>query len=395
MNEASNDLQQARSRICDMMLVASAALAIPAASASLYRSLASGWLWTMGVHLGAAALIMIFFIFRKSIPYTLRAGTLIFIFLFIGLAGFWQLGMVAGANPMLLVAPILATVLFGKRLGIWLTIATVGMMIITAYSFVYGGRVLQIEFNLYGTFLPSWIAYLLVAILAIATSIAAVSMSNRHLESALTQSRQSQNELADLNRDLERRIHQRTLELDTAKQKAELQARTDVLTGLNNRRAFFENAGMIDAQSRRYKHVYVVAMIDIDHFKLVNDTWGHEAGDSALQTVGRIISGMLRESDIIARIGGEEFAVILPETSAEDGAALAERLRMAIEGTIFPTSNSEIKITISVGIASLDDLGDSLEKVVANSDAAMYLAKKAGRNRIEIHQDQSRAPLGV
>ena len=388
MNEASNDLQQARSRICDMMFVASAVLAIPTASASLYRSLAIGWIWTMGVHLTAAALILIFFIFRKSIPYTLRAGTIIFIFLFIGMASFWQFGMVAGANPMLLVAPIFATILFGKRLGIWFAIAVFSMMVLTAYSFIYGGRTFQIEFDMYGTFLPSWITYLLTTVLAVATSIAAISISNRHLESSLALSRQSQNELANLNRDLEKLIFQRTLELDTAKQKAERQARTDVLTGLNNRRAFFENAEMIDAQSRRYKHVYVVAMIDIDHFKLVNDTWGHEAGDIALQTVGRVISGMLRESDVIGRIGGEEFAVILPETTAGEGAALAERLRVAIEETMFPTSHSEIKITISVGIASLDDQSYSLEKVVANSDAAMYLAKKSGRNRIETHQGQ-------
>ena len=341
----------------------------------------------MGIHITGAALILILFIFRKSIPYTLRAGTGVFIFLFIGLAGFWQFCMIAGANPMLLVAPILATVLFGKRLGIWFAVAAVGVMIVTAYSFVYGGRVMQLDFNIYGTFLPSWIAYLMAAVLAVATSIAAISMSNRHLESSLAQSRQSQNELASLNRDLEKLIFQRTLELDIARQKAERQARTDVLTGLNNRRAFFEIAEMVDAQSRRYNRSYVIAMIDIDHFKLVNDTWGHEVGNIALKTVAQVILGMLRESDVIGRIGGEEFAIILPETSTAEGAALAERLRLAIERTTFPATNSKNNVTISIGIASLDDQADSLEKVVVNSDVAMYQAKKAGRNKVEIHQE--------
>jgi len=385
IDESNDDLLQVRARICNMVLVASAALAIPTVSASLYRSLTNGWLWEMAVHLSATALILILFIFRKSIPYTLRAGTIVFTYLFVGLTGFWKFGMVAGANPMLLVAPVLATVLFGKRLGIWVAVVMVGTMAITAYGFVYGGRVFELEFSLYGTFLPSWIAYLMVTVLTVATSIAAISMSNRHLESSLIQSRKSQNELSNLNRDLEKLILQRTLELDTARQKAERQARTDVLTGLNNRRAFFESAEMIDAQSRRYHRTYVIVMIDIDHFKSINDTWGHEVGNIALKTVGRVISGMLRESDVIGRIGGEEFAIILPETPIKEGAALAERLREKIERTLIPSSKNKINVTISIGIASLDDRTDSLKKVVGNSDAAMYLAKKAGRNRVEIH----------
>lgn len=395
MNDTSEDLRHVRSRICDMMLAASAVVVIPALAASLYRITNIGWQWSMAAHIAAAVLICGFFLFRKSIPYTLRAGTIVFIFLFVGMVGFWELGMVAGANPLLLVAPVLATVLFGKRLGIWFTVAMVSMMLLTAYSFVFGGRVFHIDFDLHDTYLPAWATYLLGVIMAVATSVAAISMSNHHLSSALVQSRRSQDELTALNLDLESQVAQRTAQLEAAKQEAERQARTDVLTGLNNRRAFFEHADVIDAQSRRYDHAYVVAMIDIDHFKAVNDTWGHEAGNMTLQTVGQVISGMLRETDVIGRIGGEEFAMILPETAVREGTSLAERLREAIESTVIETPQGPINVTISIGIAALDTHSETLERVVANADAAMYLAKNAGRNRVEVHLGPTRATLGA
>lgn len=395
LDEACEDLQQVRSRICDMMLTASAALVVPAVSASLYRSVNIGWRWEMALHVVAAALIILLWVFRKSVPYTVRAGSIVSVFLFVGLSGFWAFGMVAGANPLLLMAPVLATVLFGKRLGISFAIAIVFMMIITAHSFIYGGRVFEINFNISGTFLPAWIAYTLVVILAVATSIAAISMSNRHLARALTNSKNSQKELAHLNRDLENQVFARTLELEAAKLKAERQARTDVLTGLNNRRAFFEYAEAIDAQSRRYNHAYVLAIIDIDHFKLVNDTWGHEAGDDALKIVAKIISRALRETDIIGRIGGEEFAIILPETTPEKGMALVERLREAIEEAVIQSPKGDIRVTISIGVAALGDLNCALEKIVTDADAALYQAKREGRNRTVVHQERSKASIGA
>jgi len=394
-SETSEDLQQVRSRICDMMLAASAALVVPAASASLYRSVNIGWRSDMTLHVAATALILLLWVFRKSVPYTVRASSIVSIFLFIGLFGFWTFGMIAGANPMLLMAPVLATVLFGKRLGISFAIAIVIIMILTAYSFVYGGRVFEINLNISDTFLPSWIAYTLTVILATATSIAAISMSNRHLAEALITSKNSQEKLAYLNRDLENQVFARTLELEAAKLNAERQARTDVLTGLNNRRAFFEYAEAIDAQSRRYNHAYVLAIIDIDHFKAVNDTWGHEAGDEVLKIVANIFSSALRETDIIGRIGGEEFAVILPETTVAAGVPLVERLREMIEEAVIQTPIGDVRVTISVGVSALGDLNCALEKIVTDADAALYQAKHEGRNRTVVHQERSKAAIGA
>jgi len=175
------------------------------------------------------------------------------------------------------------------------------------------------------------------------------------------------------------------LEAEKAKHAAERQARTDVLTGLNNRLAFFEYAKVIDGQARRYDHPYVFAMIDIDHFKSINDTWGHKAGDTALETVSSVISKTLRETDILGRIGGEEFAVMLPETVIQDGELLAERVRLAIEETAIQTLKGEIKLTVSIGIAELDEPDEPLEKVVANADTALYQAKNGGRNKVECY----------
>jgi len=384
-----DDLRHVRSRICSIMLFATAILALPATSASVYRSVSIGWQWEMGLHIATTTFIWVILIFRKSIPYTVRAGSLVFLFLLIGLVGFWNLGMIAGANPLLLLSPVLATVLFGKRLGIPFAIAMLLMMIVTAYSFILGDRILEIDANASAPYLPAWITYLLTVILAVATSIAAISMSNHHLTAALTKSRNSQIELESLNKDLENQVSLRTLELENSKKKAEQQARTDVLTGLNNRRAFFEYAELIDAQSRRYKHTYMIAMIDIDHFKQINDTFGHKTGDAALVIVANAIAQALRETDIIGRIGGEEFSVIMPETALEDGLLLAERLRKSIEQTVIQTPKGDTNLTISIGIAVHDDQNLSLEKVMANSDAALYSAKNAGRNKIQCFQESS------
>ena len=183
MSEASDDLQQVRSRICDLVLAAFAVFAIPAVTASVSRSVNIGWQWFMSGHIAAAVFIGFLLIFRKSLPYNVRAGSIVSIFLFFGLAGFWEFGMIAGANPLLLIAPVLATVLFGKRLGMAFAAAIVLTMVVTAYSFVYGGRVFKIDFDLYAPFIPAWITYMLTVVLAIATAIAAISMSNRHLSS--------------------------------------------------------------------------------------------------------------------------------------------------------------------------------------------------------------------
>lgn len=171
-------------------------------------------------------------------------------------------------------------------------------------------------------------------------------------------------------------------ELKAAKLAAEQLASTDVLTGLNNRRAFFDHANAIQDQAKRYGHLYSVIMLDVDFFKQVNDTHGHAIGDKALQAVADAILEYTRLSDISGRIGGEEFAIILPETGADSALQMAERLRKAISQITVPIKNANIGFTASLGVAQNKDHHLTIEEVIAVADKALYQAKKEGRNKV-------------
>lgn len=164
---------------------------------------------------------------------------------------------------------------------------------------------------------------------------------------------------------------------------------TDVLTGWHNRRYLTVRLAEELARARRDQHGVVCLMLDVDHFKQVNDTWGHAAGDAVLRELAQRIEGQVRASDVAARYGGEEFVVLLPNTLVESAQLLAERIRGAISVSDFDLPSGEsVKITISIGIAEvrpqadeedLKTLGDSL---IARADVALYAAKSAGRDRV-------------
>lgn len=160
----------------------------------------------------------------------------------------------------------------------------------------------------------------------------------------------------------------------------EMLAATDTLTGLPNRRSFMSR---LTAAAREAHHraggAGVVMMLDIDHFKRVNDTWGHAVGDEVLQHFAEVVRQSLRRGDAAGRLGGEEFAVLLPGTGIEDGRALAERLRERIEAQPAATSEGDIAVTVSIGVAAL---GDRPEQALDQADSALYRAKSSGRNRV-------------
>ncbi|WP_419785980.1 PAS domain S-box protein [Pseudodesulfovibrio sp.] len=158
-------------------------------------------------------------------------------------------------------------------------------------------------------------------------------------------------------------------------------ATTDALTGLDNRRWFMEQAMAEFSRSRRYNRALAMLMLDIDHFKNVNDTHGHDVGDQVLSSLAGIVVGALREADILGRLGGEEFGVLLPETSREAALDVAERVRKAVESTIMRTSAGEIRITISIGVAVMNEKTTSVETLLKDADVALYQAKENGRNR--------------
>lgn len=161
------------------------------------------------------------------------------------------------------------------------------------------------------------------------------------------------------------------------------QARTDVLTGLNNRRHFLELAEQELARAKRLGEQISVLMLDVDHFKLFNDTYGHHVGDMVLQKLSEVCVHTLREIDIPGRLGGEEFAILLPETKGEQALEVAERLRLAAAGAAVPLEQGgSVRFTVSIGVACFVATDARVDDVLRRADAALYAAKNAGRNRV-------------
>ena len=158
-------------------------------------------------------------------------------------------------------------------------------------------------------------------------------------------------------------------------------ASVDILTGLLNRRVLFERFDAEIDRSRRYNTPLSLAMIDLDHFKAINDTFGHAAGDAVLGKVGDIIRACIRSSDIAGRYGGEELCVVLPQTDAEGAYALAESLRKLIEESVISIDGKTIAVTASIGVAALHADSKGAQQVLMAADEALYRAKRAGRNR--------------
>lgn len=166
----------------------------------------------------------------------------------------------------------------------------------------------------------------------------------------------------------------------------EKQARIDELTGISNRRSFYELGQMEVKRALRQKAPLATLMIDADHFKKVNDTYGHAVGDLVLKDLTKTISKTLREIDLLGRVGGEEFAVLLPQTSLTQAQEVAERIRKALEERKVPIPKGEdVTYTVSIGLAMLSEQEDQLDKLLQKADTALYQAKEQGRNRVVSH----------
>jgi diguanylate cyclase len=190
---------------------------------------------------------------------------------------------------------------------------------------------------------------------------------------------------------LQKNVEESRLELDTTRKRldqvtAELessraQARIDPLTGSINRRGMEEIIGREMARARRAKTPFSLAILDIDHFKRVNDEYGHDTGDRALVHLVTVLKAGLRDTDVVCRYGGEEFAVILPGSGVQGALFVVDRLRAMVEKASLPIASGTLQICISAGVAELtgDEDGNTLLK---RADTALYAAKRAGRNRV-------------
>jgi diguanylate cyclase (GGDEF)-like protein/PAS domain S-box-containing protein len=175
-------------------------------------------------------------------------------------------------------------------------------------------------------------------------------------------------------------------ELKLLQKKLELLATTDSLTGILNRRHFIELSEKEISRGQRSGFPLSIAMIDIDHFKEINDTYGHTVGDLAIKGLVALCNDDLRPYDLFGRLGGEEFAITMVECDLQKAFVMSERLRKKIANYILNVNGQKIKIKISIGVAELSGDTESFESLMKRADQVLYLAKKLGRNRVEKYE---------
>lgn len=168
--------------------------------------------------------------------------------------------------------------------------------------------------------------------------------------------------------------------------RAEQMARLDPLTGLNNRRAFAEHAEPIWQKAVRHQRPFSVAIIDLDEFKRINDQFGHKVGDRALELTAKELCSSIRTGDVLARWGGEEFILLMPETDQQEAIRVAERLRMAIHRIRIQEKRADILLSGSIGVANRLEQMDQLEQLIHKADQCLFKAKAEGRNRVLVAQ---------
>jgi diguanylate cyclase (GGDEF)-like protein len=168
-------------------------------------------------------------------------------------------------------------------------------------------------------------------------------------------------------------------------------ATTDGLTGLLNRRTFNAQLTARLREAQRYRRPLSLLLLDVDHFKKVNDTYGHPAGDAVLRGVAQLAQQQARETDLVARYGGEEMALVLPETDARGALVIAERIRATVAAAQHPTEQGALKVTLSVGVATWPGAGEDAAGLIESADRALYRAKQGGRNRVEAARGRAAA----
>lgn len=182
---------------------------------------------------------------------------------------------------------------------------------------------------------------------------------------------------------LDDEVQERTRELNEANEKLKVLASTDFLTGINNRGSFMNLAQKYFDIAKRNNTSLEILSLDLDHFKSINDTYGHEAGDKVLIEFTNTVKRLLRDSDVFGRTGGEEFCIILQNTSPEGSYVFAERLRQSVEDTKIEYEGKSIKVTVSIGMAAMDK-EENIKDLIKKSDVALYKAKESGRNKVHV-----------
>lgn len=184
------------------------------------------------------------------------------------------------------------------------------------------------------------------------------------------------------NEDLEAEVAKRTCQLEEANIELKELATTDSLTGISNRRHFLQGAADAIEEARRTSTPLTIALCDVDHFKSINDTYGHHAGDEALRMLTDTLGQGLRSTDLFGRVGGEEFAILFTDCDPDEARTFSDRLRLALEANKVTCDKGQFNITMSVGLAETTNGDATVQGLLSKADEALYLAKQSGRNRV-------------
>ncbi|MBU1169520.1 MAG: diguanylate cyclase [Proteobacteria bacterium] len=222
-------------------------------------------------------------------------------------------------------------------------------------------------------------------ILDVLASQAAISLENAWLFDDV---KTAEHKLRQFNLELEQRVKERTNELSIAYEQIKIMAHTDPLTGLANRRSMMDKIKQESLRFKRSIKPFALVIGDIDHFKSINDLYGHDCGDDVLVTLSRIMVSALREEDSVARWGGEEFLFLLPETGKDGAVTAIEKIRRALNGQSFQYNNTPISLTMTFGISIYDGKASDIEGYLKQADQALYIGKNSGRNQV-VFQGQS------
>jgi diguanylate cyclase (GGDEF)-like protein len=213
---------------------------------------------------------------------------------------------------------------------------------------------------------------------------AAIAIENARLYEQSRQELAERNQTQDRLRQANERLQAQLAEIEALQAQLREQAIRDPLTGLFNRRYLEETLGREVARAGRAGSAIGVILMDVDDFKTINDTFGHEAGDLMLQAIAQRLRLQTRRSDVVCRHGGEEFLAVLPGASVEITRQRAEQMRQALQALRVPHGDDELRTTLSFGVAAFPRHGQTAEDVLRSADQALYLAKAQGRNRVVV-----------
>lgn len=367
-----------KEKIIDGGLFVLSILGMPILFISLSRIETIGFQPILLLHGILISILLMTTFFRKKISLNTRAWIIVSIIYLAGAGALANLAVLGSGWPFLALSTILAAIFLGFYRCLFVFVISCLTIVIVGWGYIDKKISLCVDLHDYVLELNTWANVLIDYILLCTCVISAFYFLNKALLQSLA-------EVKSHNKSLEVEVEHRTKALEIEKQKAEQLARTDFLTELNNRRAFFEFGELINEESIRYEHKYSIIMLDMDFFKKINDTYGHKVGDEVLQLVSKCIKSITRISDVSARIGGEEFAILLPETKLEQVVFLAKRLRDEISNMKIETEKGNVCFSASFGIASFDKNTRTVDLVLSHADTALYKAKNEGRNQIVIY----------